>query len=490
MNDDELIRRLRRTFVERATALEPSPGQVPAPTETPAPTVLPGPWGASGDTTGNDIVMVTGPVPALDRHRRRRAPVAAVAALAAAAAAVAVGVALSGHGRSGVRLVNPAATARGARPPGSPAPTGLPAPTVAPQPAPTTGAGGGAVPAGFRAFSVTFVSPDDGWSLGVGPCGGTLSCPQVAATTDAGASWHLVGAPAVTEPAGGWAGQPFQLRFADLRDGWIYTTDPGGSGGSRLWSTHDGGLTWTAIPDPAGPDGSIFDLEASGGMAHLISRNRTAVAIYDAAVTGDNWRPAPLTLPLGAGPVATAQLVLWGDRGWAVVDNRTAIAGARLGPSGWTATTPPCARADGPALLAAASATDLVAVCQEGAYGPPEPGTGRGPWLLRSSDAGAHWVPVGPVPAAQVTSVTAAPGSPDTVVAAGTGGLLRSTDGGRTWNRVHTSVPAAGGGTEGPTFVGFTTATQAVSIDPGVAGGLLITRDAGSTWTPVPFGAG
>lgn len=540
MNDDELIERLRRTLAERAAALEPAPGRVPDADVGQDPVVEaietpPGEprrsWWVDGDpyladpTGGQPIVSRTGPVPITGRRSRRTPAIAAVVTLVAAAAAVVVGIDVSGGTHHGVTLDNPAG--RGHLPAPAVTPGPGPQPVHTPTPAPTTPApaptaptvttpttGTDPVPAGFRAYSATFVSAYDGWALGTAPCGppgssGTPGnppeayCPELAATTDAGYHWHLDGVPAVAEPPTGWGDQPFQVRFADRLDGWIWTTATGaGVSGSQLWSTHDGGVTWREVPDPAGPLHTIADLEASAGRVHMVvivdtppypadaGRSSPYEAIYSSPTGEDRWQAAALQPDLGAGPDPTAQLVLWGAVGWLSTDNRTAVSGARLGPAGWTAAPPACAQAEGSGSLAAASATDLVAECAEGQFGPPQPGTTAAPWLLRSSDGGRTWTPVAAVPGQVVRSVTVAPGQPTTVVVTDRDGLLRSSDGGRTWTRVYAVDRAAAGFNSAPTFVGFTTAAQAVAIAPDTTGGLIMSHDGGADWTPVAFTAG
>lgn len=49
-----------------------------------------------------------------------------------------------------------------------------------------------AVPASFRATSLTWTSPQDGWVLGTARCG-TKTCTDVIGTSDAGKTWKLVG---------------------------------------------------------------------------------------------------------------------------------------------------------------------------------------------------------------------------------------------------------------------------------------------------------
>jgi photosystem II stability/assembly factor-like uncharacterized protein len=64
---------------------------------------------------------------------------------------------------------------------------------------------GSAVPAGFRANSLSWLSPQRGWVLGEAACG-TGTCSYVIDTTDGGKTWHKTGqvsAPLAT-PATTW----------------------------------------------------------------------------------------------------------------------------------------------------------------------------------------------------------------------------------------------------------------------------------------------
>ena len=98
--------------------------------------------------------------------------------------------------------------------------------------------------------SVTFISPNVGWVLGLTLCGGS-SCLRLATTADAGTSWSWVAGadlPAIS-PTSDW-----ELRFANSEDGWI--------SGSHLYSTHDGGRTWAQVALPGvGPNASVDALE-------------------------------------------------------------------------------------------------------------------------------------------------------------------------------------------------------------------------------------
>ncbi|HMC40163.1 MAG TPA: hypothetical protein VKI19_10910 [Acidimicrobiales bacterium] len=518
MNDDELIQRLRRTLEERADSLQPSPGHLPAADwgqaaaardgrlERPGSPAANGPVGpfpldGSGplerQTAEYMLLPPTGPVPITGRARRRPWPVIGVATLAAAAAAAAVvaGLTLSGgsqHLRFTPPATNPPAPQQAAGttlPHPGPATTSAPATTAAP-PAPRPNP----VPAGFEPFSVTFVSAYDGWVLGWAPCPAGR-CATLAATSDAGHHWAEVGAPDISLAPGHGSdlGVPaFQVRFADRRDGWVYTSPGASHLASRLWSTHDGGTTWSQLPDPM-EGATIGDLEAAGGFVHMVvygpcpagssgCQGQFQEEILFAAVGSDHFVPAALAPSVGAGPALSPQVTLWGGYGWLINDNREVVSGARLTPAaGWSSWTAPCTTSGGAGYAAAASATDLAAVCAEGMWGPPDRGIPAGRnWLFTSSDGGASFQAAGPVPGQNPASITVAPGHPGTVVVAdGQVGLQATFDGGRTWQTVY------GDGSIG--FVGFTTAQQGVAIRYSPVPAFVMTRDGGHTWTTVGF---
>lgn len=498
MSDEDLLDELRRTLHQRAGRLRPGPGRLPGAETTGAQHGGPGVPGEAYDRDPTARLRIL----RFDRlggraGRPRSRPFLIGGAVLAAAAGIAAAVGLSVSGSSHPKLTftteQTATTQQTA-----PAPTPTAPPTTAPQlttpiappttasvppstapPAPVK-----PVPAGFQPLSVTFVSQYTGWASGQYPCPGG-ECLALAGTYDGGRTWSARNAPAVPLTGSSESGAPVAVRFADRLDGWITTS-------SGLWSTHDGGYLWSRLVNPAGPDGRIVDLEAAAGTAYLvtISPSSPVETVYSTAVTTDDWTAAPLHPGVGAGPVPTAQLILFGHNGWIVDVDRTTTAGARLAPgAGWQAWTPPCASAGGPGLLGAASASDLVAVCEEGVWGTTDPGTQPNQdWLFRSTDSGATFSPAGPVPAptAGTYSITAAPGQASTVVVATSAGLIATFDGGQTWRPVY-GLPSSGPEV-GADFVGFTTATQGVAV-LAAAGGttMVMTRDGGHTWQPVDF---
>lgn len=341
--------------------------------------------------------------------------------------------------------------------------------------------------AGFSPVSVTFPSAETGWVLGT-ITAGTVVKLAVVRTTDGGITWTRSPAPDVTFDSG--ARDLAMIRFADSKNGWItapVTTTPSGPLPSTLWSTHDGGASWQQVAVPDG--GYVTALEVSDGVFQLAElattgSGATAVFLYSSAAASDSWVRSAASLPIGAGPVASAQLTLQGGGGWAIEVDRTVGAGARLASGAWEPWTPPCTDANGSASIAASSTTEVVALCHEGVWGPPPAGTTPGPWLFVSSDGGSHFSAVGAIPTtaavAGAYSLATPPGEPQVVVVGGSG-LVVTFDGGHSWKTVY-------GASAGQVrVVAFTTATQGVAI---VTGGtkvstLLMTRDGGGTWNPL-----
>jgi photosystem II stability/assembly factor-like uncharacterized protein len=336
---------------------------------------------------------------------------------------------------------------------------------------------------GFSAVSVTFVSAGTGWVLGTVPAGPGAKL-AVDHTVDGGTSWSTSSAPDVTYGAGG-AVDGAIIRFADPEDGWIAAPAPTNGSLSLLWSTHDGGASWHRVAVPGG--GGVAALEASGGVFQLATMKTGVVQIYSTPAARTAWARSATRLPLGAGPVPSAELVLQGSAGWLVENDRTVVAGARLASGRWERWAPPCRNANGSVSLAASSTTDLVAVCDEGVWGPPGPGTTAQAWLFASDDAGGHFRAVGQIVTshikgvASVGSVAMPPGKPQVVVVGGLG-IGATFDGGRTWRTVYSGPPA-----REVRVVGFITARQGVAILTGGArsSALLMTRDGGETWRPV-----
>ena len=287
----------------------------------------------------------------------------------------------------------------------------------------------------------------------VGSRAGRAWCLALARTTDGGQTWTAAPAPPATVASAATGPSAVSVRFADPMDGWIYAVNP-----TRLWSTHDGGRQSGSRssrracrrPRPSRP----WRPRAATSGWRCSPRTSSTVHLERSPVEQDAWTDVDTGVPIGAGPVPATQLVLHGTYGWLLENDRTVVGGARLDGAGqWLPWTPPCATANGTASLAASSATDLVAVCAGGEWGParnlpagPRP---RPPGCSRSSDGGCQ-LPgrrARPRPALNAGRRGLAGasdhrrGQPQPAGPAATGVLSASFNGGRTWQTV-LQVPA------------------------------------------------
>jgi photosystem II stability/assembly factor-like uncharacterized protein len=400
--------------------------------------------------------------------------------LLAAAVAVAIVVVLARPGAAPPSVgaspsTGPSAPTSSSSPAGTAPAVGTPSAVTAPSQSPE----GASVPAGFNPMSATWVSADEGWVLGSIPCDGGR-CPAIVRTEDGGATWAAIDAPKTA--VGSWTGgEPpvngsgiSSLRFADQLDGWAFAPE--------LWATHDGGSTWTRIEVAGLPAGSVVTaLEAARGTVHAVLYDANQdFRIASSPRNVDDWSLAAVRVAVGAGPVPTIQLVLSGTSGWVLENDRTVVGGARLEAGTWRAWQPACLDVVGPALLAASSATDLVAVCDVGLMSTP-----LGEQVFVSTDGGTSFTKTGTRPLSSAAAVASPERS--TIVVAGSESngseIVASFDGGGTWARTLA--------TSGVTFtdLGFTTQTQGIVITTQESGvsRLLMTHDAGRTWTPVGF---
>jgi len=322
---------------------------------------------------------------------------------------------------------------------------------------------------------------------------------------------------AVDHDVGGFSAATYgdaglNVRFANTRDGWIYgtlaATVTQGSQSyvadvPRMWSTHDGGLTWRpqALTWVA-RQGSIYDLEAANGVVYVMAQNKSFGATVESSPVGqDNWR-ASNTVALGSpagGGQPTGAIVLKGSSGWLVEGNDRANTGsARLARDGrWVAWTPPCASVGGGlAVPAAASARNLVAMCGMGGFASPLPSSApRGAaigssWLYSSRNGGTTFTigsELTPVKAnlsfGNFAGVLASPRPGELLVGRSVGRreqLIASFDGGVRWRVVYYGRLS---------YLGFTSAAQGVALVQGANGNnsMIMTYDGGRRWVPVSF---
>jgi hypothetical protein len=418
------------------------------------------------------------------RRKYRRLAVAAGAAAAVVAAVVTVPQVVN------LPVLNPTTATRAgdngtsqaapASRPASASPAIQPA-SAAPRTAP--------VPANFQPSSATFIGVSTGWVIGQagtpGQCA-TQYCTSVARTDDAGKTWTGVPAPLAGAPDGGTGVSG--IRFLNGSDGWAF--------GPELFSTHDGGRTWTRV---ATRGLRVTDLETVGARAFglfasctgpSLAGHCTSYTLYSSPASADDWTPvgaATTGLTAGGGAAGAAALVLTGSRGYLLGPDGRLYGGPVDGSAPWQQVkTVPCpagtAQASGQpagALLAAADATDLVVVCAS-ATGP---GPAQAKTTYTSADGGIAWQNAGAGPdPGLATSVAAAPDG--TVVLATTEGLDTRPTGSPSWQAatLDGAAPAGGFG-----YVGMTTDLQGIALPANpAAGAVWFTYDGGLTWHPSP----
>jgi photosystem II stability/assembly factor-like uncharacterized protein len=291
-------------------------------------------------------------------------------------------------------------------------------------------------------------------------------CTILMATTDAGTSWHQAGQlrPAIVGDNPAVA----KVRFATPRDGWAF--------GPQLWSTHDGGKTWRQIQQPQ----PVSDVEASAGTAYALAGDQ----LLRAQVGSDAWQNVR---QVGA----SATIALHGHSIW-LIERLPDRAQLLTSPDGatWQTLPDPCARLGADWTLSAiapVTTSHVFLLCGGGVGAGSESKK-----VLFSADAGRTTAAAAADPArAGIASGFAAASDSVVAVAAVSGAseVYRSGDAGRSWQ---TPLQQGDGGV-GYYDVGFTTTSQGVAIygQPWKGGTapptLLMTRDAGVTWSAVHF---
>ena len=361
---------------------------------------------------------------------------------------------------------------------------------------PTPGASGNsAVPASFEPVSATFVSADDGWVLGRGPCSnGSYGCAVLARTTDGGRSWAGIPAPSVSVSSSAWEipssasssstsrSDVWGVRFADANNGWIY--------GYGLWATHDGGAHWTRIAAMSPPNllgQPIYGLVTADYSVWVEIRDycntftkspcpNNPFSVFHATTTSDTWtQVGPYTMD--ADQLAHPQLFAYGPNWW--LTTPTAL---YHGVGGGAATRVPVSCPAGLSLVAATAADSqhLDALCEGG----PAAGSARYQ-LLGTINGGASWVLAGP----ELMGATNVAGIADNahgvlIVATSSGAsqIMRTTNDGGSFSSV---LGVASGGVPW-SDLGFTDGVQGFAILG--AHSFYLTRDAGATWQLINFG--
>jgi photosystem II stability/assembly factor-like uncharacterized protein len=141
--------------------------------------------------------------------------------------------------------------------------------------------------AGELVRGIELVTPATGW---------VVSTAGVVRTDDGGVTWADVAPPCLNEPHG-----KRLLSFATAAEGLFVCTSGGGAGLERktLYATHDGGATWTEVPEAIGSAGYLNAIgDAENGIAWY-STEQPGVALFVSHDSGANWAVAPRRGPAG-----------------------------------------------------------------------------------------------------------------------------------------------------------------------------------------------
>ncbi len=307
----------------------------------------------------------------------------------------------------------------------------------------------GTVPPGFQPESFTAISELTWWLLGDAPCG-AHTCTVIVRTEDGGRTFTRIPAPPTNNVS--------ELRFANAKDGYAY--------GPQLWTTHDGGRTWTepdlGANELAVAEGHVYAVEGSapGLMRSPVGHNAWAVPpglagrqpALEGQALGGLWVQGG-TVIIHAG----SRLLISNDRGV----HFTRMRGVRhAGDCGYDGVSSPFA---------------IWALCSTG-MAPDD--------ILLSTDSGNTFVSAAQVPDGPIDAFGAA--SSTVAVASGQGPLFRTTNAGASWSPV--AAPSAGW-----TYLGFTDATHGVALGNFGTGGrqqsrLYYTTDGGASYHLVPIG--
>jgi len=364
------------------------------------------------------------------------------------------------------------------------------APATSTQPSPT----GGPVPPGFLVQSATFVSAAQGWVLGTAPCS-SAPCTSIAATNNDGASWVSLPAPrdALATPV---VQEPVQqgvteIRFADNLNGWVFGPD--------LWSTHDGGATWTQTT--TGPGGSqVVDVESSAGRVDVVtdqcqpSGGSCPAQLWEGAVGSDSFTPVA-QFDLAPTSRFSGPLALHDNTGYLVTTSGSGSEGLLITNDGktWIPAANPCPASYQQGMsVAPVDTVRAVMLCVGGAAA----GSTQ-KLVLATSDAGHTWVPEGTSPSAGGDGGVISAADVGTLAIATSSAaseIYRSPDGGASWS----TVLALNDSGVGWGDFGFTDATHGLAVhapaardqnNPGAYGPdpatLFLTTNAGVTWSPV-----
>lgn len=287
-----------------------------------------------------------------------------------------------------------------------------------------------------------------------------------------------------------------EIRFADPTDGWVFAPD--------IWSTHDGGTSWKRVTLGGAPS-QVVALEAAAGevdavVTHCQGEQTDCPAQLWHSPTGSDQFSEVGAVKLPPGVAASFAISLHGHTGY-LVDTANSPASPDLWVTtdglDWVQRASPCGADMWLVSVGPFDATHAYMLCTApGAAGSAPKRVYLTPDAGRSFTALAAQPPTG-----GDGGVIAAASSSVIAIASSSGGsaIYLSSDTGRSW----TSPRFFGDGGVGFGYFGFTDATHGLALHapaarttaPGAKlsdygpdpASLLLTNDAGRTWTPLQF---
>jgi hypothetical protein len=392
------------------------------------------------------------------RRRRRSAVVAAAGAFVLAGVAVPVSIALLDNDRAPTPIATTVSSSPTVQTPKSTPATSAstPQPSTSSSTVPPVG------PAwdGARVTSMTATSTQTIVVLGaLGDTGACKppNCVRLAQSRDGGKTFSPLAIPDKTL-AGGTGGQlrksATNVRFGSANDGWLY--------GDGLWSTHNGGYAWHAVP----MSGAVNSLAAAHGVVWaLVSTNGgNDQELWKSPVGSDSWTQVPgVTVP------ATGDVTTFGSRVIVLGAGPSAKVWVSKDGATFTAHPSPCASAMVAQLSASGS---LWAKCV----------TGTAAYVITSAD-GVRWTQVRASQdggAAPNSLTLGARGHADALLALGASEPIVDLHADGTHQAV-TRPPTVGSDIS---YLGFTSPSVGYAID---GTHLWRTSDGGSTWAVLPL---
>jgi hypothetical protein len=306
--------------------------------------------------------------------------------------------------------------------------------------------------------------------LGTQQCA-QLSCTAIVQTTDGGSHFTEVAAPhAATISIDNNTRVINNIRFADSDNGWAY--------GDALWTTSDGGASWSDTSLPAGEVVDLGAAHAPGAVAGTV----WAIVQPSPFTSGYELWSAPYAPGTGTGtwqqvdlksdPPGTTEpsLVVQGATAYVVAADTNNVSHLYVASAGAATTTltTPCTPT---ASDLSAGVGSLWVACTFS--------SGRSPAVAVSTDGGITWHEV-TTPSTYALGVIGGVDATTAVIGVATGLSKVSTTG-----QPHAlSTPSA---TNGFSFIGFTDAKTGFALSQPDPTRLWRTTDGGTTWSVVGY---